>query len=446
MAAVASLLALAVAAPADAHGSRGHEPQIIDVTVITEVTPVGYKVTGLAIEYDRVISLGRAEIDEAAFAVQATLSRSGADALSGPRTVVDAYTNRDADFSERQRAGRYVVLELNAVDALALSAYNEGNFSRLYDLDGAYQVTQVGDIDTGHRRVIPARPDDAVTSTAVHNLIVDEYADGTFAASSGISLPYRYFAPEVRGRHKYPLVVTLHGYGESGNNNLSQIAGNQISVAFADPARQAEHPAFVLSPQADPTDPTKGGWWDTDMQVAVVELVEEFVATHPAVDPEQVYLTGLSMGSYGSWGLLPASRDLFAAALLVCGAGDEAAAVQSLGDLPIWAVHSVDDFLVAYDAPGSDYRIFKALEVAGHPVTWSEWSGLLPDAELEAAAAEARARAEAEGSIHVFTTLPEGTTPLFSHGAWIPTYTNDVIIDWLFDQGATSAHGGHPHR
>jgi tetratricopeptide (TPR) repeat protein len=44
-------------------------------------------------------------------------------------------------------------------------------------------------------------------------------------------------------------------------------------------------------------------------------------------------------------------------------------------DFPIWAVHSVDDFLVAYDAPGSDYRVFKALETAGHPVTWSEWAG-----------------------------------------------------------------------
>lgn len=110
------------------------------------------------------------------------------------------------------------------------------------------------------------------------------------------------------------------------------------------------------------------------------------------------------------------------------------AAVANLTDFPIWAVHSIDDANVAYDAEGSDYRIFLALEAAGVPVTWSEWSGLGSDAELEAAAAEALGRAHAEGSKHLFTKLPAGTTPVFAHGSWIPTYTNDVIIDWLFAQ------------
>jgi hypothetical protein len=97
--------------------------------------------------------------------------------------------------------------------------------------------------------------------------------------------------------------------------------------------------------------------------------------------------------------------------------------------------------VVPYNAPGSDYRIFQALENAGNPVTWSEWSGLLPDDEQEAAATTARKLAAEAGSIHIFTTLPEGTTPGFAHGSWIPTYTNDVIIDWLFDQGPR--RGGH---
>jgi predicted peptidase len=153
-----------------------------------------------------------------------------------------------------------------------------------------------------------------------------------------------------------------------------------------------------------------------------------------------VDVTGLSMGSYGSWGILPANPGLFAGALLVCGAGNEATAVANLGDFPIWAVHSVDDSIVAYDAPNSDYRIFKALEAAGHPVTWSEWSGLLPDAQQEAAASKARRQAARTGSVHIFTTLPAGTTPLFDHGSWIPTYTNDVIFGWLFDQRRPGRH------
>jgi predicted peptidase len=171
------------------------------------------------------------------------------------------------------------------------------------------------------------------------------------------------------------------------------------------------------------------------MQDAVVELVEQTLADNPAIDRDRVYLTGLSMGSYGSWGLLPEHRDLFAGAVLVCGAGaDEAAVATSLGDFPIWAVHSADDSVVAYDQPGSDYRMFRALEAAGHPVTWSEWAGTAPEATQEAQAASAWNRASAAGSSHIFTTFPAGTTPLFDHGSWIPTYTNDTIIDWLFAQ------------
>ncbi len=423
-------------ATADAGGGRGHEVTAIDATVITEVSPVGFKVTGVAVEYDGVVHVGRTAIDESAFDVEATLERPGVPPLVGRRTVVDAYTNSAPAFADRQKTGRFVILELDQNEPLASAAYNEGGFTRFYDLDGAYEVTQVGDIRS-RSHTIEAQPAVTVSNSAVHKLIVDEYGAGVFTAAVGKTLPYRIFAPDIRGRHRrYPLVVTLHGYGESGTNNFSQIAGNQISVAFADPARQARHPAFVLSPQANPLNPaTAGAWWDPTMQLAVIELVQQTLAENPAIDPDRVYLTGLSMGAFGSWGLLPEFHELFAGALLSAGAnGDEAAAVATLGEFPIWAVHSTDDFLVAYDQPGSSYRIFKALEAAGYPVTWSEWSGLLPDAVQEALAAEAVGRALATGSNHIFTTFPAGTTPLFSHGSWIPTYTNDVIIDWLYAQ------------
>jgi predicted peptidase len=438
---VVSILAGAFATTGSAvaaERAEGREIRAIDATVITEVTPVGYKVTGVAIEYNRIVHIGRAEIDESAFDVRVTLSRPGADPRSGSRTVVDAYTNKTAEFGERQEPGRYVVLELDENDPLALSAYNQ-TYTRYYDLSGAYEVRQVEDIVARSQR-LPARPDVAVSNTAVRNLIVDDYAFGTLDAESGATLPYRLFVPhKVRRGRTYPLVVTLHGHGESGTDNFSQIAGNQISVAFADPSRQDRHAAFVLSPQAPPGTPGTGGWWRREMQAGVVELVKATLAKNPAIDPSRVYLTGLSMGSYGSWALLPEHHELFAGAILVCGAGNETAAVATLSDFPIWAVHSIDDFLVAYDVPGSDYRIFKALEGAGHPVTWSEWAGTAPERAQEAYAADARERAAESRSKHIFTTLPAGTTPLFSHGSWIPTYTNDVIIDWLFEQRADVA-------
>jgi predicted peptidase len=434
------MLAGAVAAPGSAVAAvpaDGRAVHAVDATVIAEVTPVGYKVTGVAIEYDRVIHIGRSHIDESAFDVQVTLSRPDADPLTGQRTVVDAYTNNVADFGQRQRPGRYVILELDETDDLAPGFYIQ-TFTRFYDLAGAYEVTQVEDI-VGRSQSLPARPDVAVSNTGVRTRIVDDYSSGTFDAESGVTLPYRLFTPRVKPARTYPLVVTLHGHGESGTDNFGQIAGNQISVAFADPSRQARHAAYVLSPQAEPGTPGSGGWWRPDMQAGVVELVKETLAQNPAIDPSRVYLTGLSMGSYGSWALLPEHNDLFAGAILVCGAGNEADAVATLGEFPIWAVHSIDDFLVSYDAPGSDYRIFSALDAAGYPVTWSEWAGTAPDQVQEDFAADARGRAAESGSKHIFTTFPAGTTPLFSHGAWIPTYTNDTIIDWLFAQRADVA-------
>lgn len=431
---VGSMLAGVVATTGGAAAAHGRELRAIDATVLTKVTPVGYKVTGLAIEYDGVVHIGRVGVDKSAFDVRVTLSRPDAEPRSGSRTIVDAYTNSAAEFGERQRPGRYVILELDENDPLAAGAYNQ-TYTRFYNLTGAYEARQVKDIVT-RSQSLPARPDVPVSNTRVRNLIVDDYASATFDAVPGVTLPYRFFTPKVRPGRKYPLVVTLHGHGESGTDNFGQIAGNQISVAFADPSRQDRHAAFVLSPQAPPGTPGTGGWWRPEMRAAVVELVKATLAKYPAIDPSRVYLTGLSMGSYGSWALLPEHNALFAGAILICGAGNETAAVATLGDFPIWAVHSADDFIVAYDAPGSDYRIFKALEAAGHPVTWSEWAGTAPERVQEAYAADARERAASSGSRHIFTTFPAGTTPLFSHGSWIPTYPNDVIVDWLFDQRA----------
>jgi hypothetical protein len=57
---------------------------------------------------------------------------------------------------------------------------------------------------------------------------------------------------------------------------------------------------------------------------------------------------------------------------------------------------------------------------------------MISSPQQEAAAREARKKRARTSSRHIFTTLPAGTTPLFDHGSWIPAYTNDVILDWLF--------------
>ena len=404
----------------------------IDATVITEVLPLGLRATGVVVEYDQVVDAG--DIDPSVYDVDAVLSRDGAEDLVGSRTVVEAYTNADPAFTSTPVPGRFVILELDSNDPLANVTWSNGSFTAYYDLVGSVSVAQVGDL-VGGSGTVPAQPENVVTNSGVTNLVIDEYDSGVLEAESGVVLPYRSFTPALEAGEKYPLVLTLHGHGESGTDNFAQIAGNQISTAFSAPGRQAENPAFVISPQAaqsEPLGPT--GWWAEDVQAAVIELVELTIAENPQIDTDRIYLTGLSMGAFGSWGLLRNHTDLFAGAILVCGHGDEEALLPVLGDFPVWVVHSEDDFVVAYDAPGSGKRILEGLEAAGHPVVWSEWAGTAPAAEQFANAQAARAQAEAVGAKHLMTTYPAGTTPIFSHLSWVPTYENDAIVGWLFDQ------------
>ncbi|WP_062306951.1 alpha/beta hydrolase-fold protein [Demequina subtropica] len=441
-AAVTTAAIAVTACGAAASASPAHEASasVVDATVITEVAPSGLKVTAIAVEYDRVLKLGGTGVDVDAFDVEVDLGAGGIAPLVGERTVTAAYTSDTPDITGKQRAGRYVILELDEDDAAATASYVDWSttITHYYDLAGGYTVAQVGDI-VSPRVTVDAQPGNVVANSDVENLLIDEYASGTLATEAGPVLDYRYYTPEKSGEKKgkkYPLVVSLHGFGESGSNNFSQLAGNQISTVFASDERQLTDPAYVLSPQADPFDGTKGAWWAPQMQEAVIDLVEDFIASHPDVDTSRVYLTGLSMGSYGSWAILGEHSDLFAGAVVVCGGGvaDVEAAAAELADFPIWAVHSEDDFVVDYYADGSDFRVFEAFEAAGTPVVWTEWSGLLADDTQEALAKAAVKEARHSGSEHLFTTIESGTTPIFSHLSWIPTYSNDVILDWLFDQ------------
>ncbi|HLR56030.1 MAG TPA: hypothetical protein VK096_04630, partial [Actinomycetales bacterium] len=366
-------LALSAGSLQTASAAEGDEVSAtpVEVTTLAQVTPLGLKVTGVALEYDG--DLGADEVPISAFGVETDLPSENPDAdpADVARTITSVYTSPSPQFHDEPAAGNYLILELSEEDHRAGGTSFDGTFTQMLDLDDALAVTQMEDIALPGGE-IAAAPDTAYESTNSLRLIVDDYATEVLDASNGIELPYRLFSPDTDAQ--VPLVVSLHGHGESGTNNMSQIVGNQISVAFADPARQETNPAYVLSPQTQQGEAGGAdgvGWWIPEWQDAVIELVEKTIAENPNIDQDRVYLTGLSMGSFGSWAILPNHSDLFAAAILVTGAGDEATAVETLSDFPIWALHSVDDFVVPYDAPGSDYRIFQELEAAGSPVVWS---------------------------------------------------------------------------
>ena len=237
------------------------------------------------------------------------------------------------------------------------------------------------------------------------------YTRQTFVAADGSKHAYRLRFPDgfTEGdSRRYPLVLLLHGAGERGADNEAQLVHGAIE--FAKPQRQAEYPCFVLVPQVA----TGQRWVDVDWGqpggagsfpekdspdfAAAIGMVREWIEGG-RVDPRRVYVTGLSMGGYGSWYAGAAYRDLFAAAAPICGGGDPSWAARYAG-MPIWAFHGAQDKAVPVVR---SREMISALTAAGQQPK------------------------------PLYTEYPEG-----GHNVWTETYLRDDFFSWLFSQRRTN--------
>jgi predicted peptidase len=219
--------------------------------------------------------------------------------------------------------------------------------------------------------------------------------------SGGAKLRYRLFMPEATADGaKLPLVLFLHGAGERGDDNAAQLKHGVVEFH----RRQAKHPCLVLVPQC----PAGQKWVEVDWNdqggagtfpaepseplKLALEVLDGLIAAGK-VDPDRVYVTGLSMGGYGTWYAagMPGSR--FAAAAPVCGGGDPDWAKRYVG-LPVWAFHGEDDRAVPV---GRSREMIEAIRAAGGQPKYTEY-------------------------------------PAVGHDSWTPTYADDAFHAWLFAQ------------
>lgn len=167
----------------------------------------------------------------------------------------------------------------------------------------------------------------------------------TFAANindfinfSDPSLPGRLYVPPQAATGPRPLIVFLHGAGESGSNNTAQVNGNIDNLLTAAKARGA----YLYAPQ------TSVGWSSSTIIDRVMSMVDR-ASTEQNVDELRLYATGLSMGGGGTWNLINRHGDRFAAAAPICAVlpatGYSAA---NLAEVPTWAFHAKDDGTVPY--------------------------------------------------------------------------------------------------
>ena len=196
-----------------------------------------------------------------------------------------------------------------------------------------------------------------------------------------LSCKYLLFLPEGYGQKKqrWPMILFLHGAGERGDNlKLVKKHGPPKIVE-----KQKDFPFIVVSPQCPAED-----WW-TDKTEVLINLLDDIISRYD-VDTDRVYLTGLSMGGYGTWTLAAAYPDRFAAIAPICGGG-KAFMAYRLKDVPVWAFHGAKDNVV--------------------PVKESE--------ELVNAI-------KARGGDAKLTVYPDA-----GHDSWTATYNNQELYDWF---------------
>jgi predicted peptidase len=212
------------------------------------------------------------------------------------------------------------------------------------------------------------------------------------------TIHYLLFTPRDydAGEKRWPLLLFLHGLGECGDNELDRV---KIHGPPKIVESRPDFPFVVVSPQCPPP---PGGMKDVPtawQPEPLIQLVDHVMA-NTRIDPARVYVTGLSMGGYGTWRLVAAHPERFAAAVPICGGGQPQAMSLSLRRVPIWAFHGARDAVVPLS---ESERMVNAVRRAGG------------DARL--------------------TVYPD-----VEHDSWTQTYNNDDVYNWVLSHRGPLQH------
>jgi predicted peptidase len=220
----------------------------------------------------------------------------------------------------------------------------------------------------------------ASAAVDLSNSIAGSVSDGT------ASIPYRLFQPQdTTPGEKVPLVLYLHGMGDRGTDNVSQ---TYWASQLLDQTRSGQYAAYVLAPQIN-TNMWFSSSSDTPSEAMSLTMQAlKQAMSNPNVDTSRIYVTGVSMGAFGTWDILRRMPGTFAAAVPMSGGGDPSTAA-AIKDTPIWAFHGNADNIVSVD---TTRNMIAALQAAGGDPKYTEidggdhfiWPGVYNDPALYA--------------------------------------------------------------
>ena len=221
-----------------------------------------------------------------------------------------------------------------------------------------------------------------------------------FTGSDGAVFRYRWVEKLPKDGGKVPLVLFLHGAGERGTDNTAQLKyGVKELLDWLDAHEKGYR---IVAGQV----PHGKRWVEVDWgatghkmpqkpsetMALQIELLDRLLAD-PATDGSRVYVTGISMGGYGTWDLVCRRPEVFAAAMPVCGGADVAQAAR-VAEVPIWVFHGDSDSVVPVCR---SRNMVAALWQCGGKVRYREYPGV-------------------------------------GHNCWTPTYADKDVLKWFFGQ------------
>ena len=186
-------------------------------------------------------------------------------------------------------------------------------------------------------------------------------AEKLYEKSNFESMAYRLLRPlNFDSNKKYPVIISLHGAGERGNDNSKQLKSWPTQLAVDEIRRK--FPSYVIAPQSN-------SHWEIER----FEKVKKIIKSLSAVDMKRIYIMGHSMGGHGTFLWIQNDPKYFAAAAPCAGSGRkgrEFVKPELIKDIPLWVLHGDKDNIVPYEMSKKLLNRMKKLKGNMKLTTW----------------------------------------------------------------------------